>query len=224
MVTSSLLVTVTTIAELGGIFISCAAFLGSLVAQFGNFRLDRLVTGSSHRRYANENGQASTESIVRFVEASYRHLLPVWATSVFFLISLRNVYTVLVLKEWQQHQWLQLGVCTLILAQCVLLRLEPASPKQYTLGLFIAGSASSLTLSIGWTGFQSLQSHGLSQDSLLPLLAINIAAMLISAAIMLRSLRLPRRPDVYWKNHLVDRQYAVSALCRWGPDLKPLGL
>ncbi|OAA68195.1 ABC bile acid transporter [Niveomyces insectorum RCEF 264] len=110
------------------------------------------------------------------------------------------------------EDWLLTAAWLLILAQAVAIVAIRQSPKAYTFGLytFVSGAVQMyvvITLDSKVIG-NLLRGYPV-------LFGLRVAELVAVAGLSVASVLLPRRPDVYFENELVDRMYSTSAYGRF---------
>lgn len=214
MALSSRVEDVIVLLDLSSILLSLAACLFALVIYPHRHRSKQHLRYNKHRLYADKDGESTGESSAHFLNNATGTDFIICTTFGLFVTIARSVYTVLVLYRWSLEQWLQIGAWALLLSQCVILRLEIITPQHYYLGLLISTSTTPLSLALGWRGFHDVKAFLQGDLSASVFCAFDVAASMPCTLITILGLCLQRRPDVYWKNRLVDRQFTASALSR----------
>ncbi|KAH7156326.1 P-loop containing nucleoside triphosphate hydrolase protein [Dactylonectria macrodidyma] len=164
--------------------------------------------------YEDPDGKATPESIAEFsnrkIKASILLLSAVGAgTSI----------AISVLSTLQQDKyglflenWLITAAWAFILIHAISLGAHHSSVRSHDLGLWLFASALIVT-SLSITQLtQLLRQVPDSKDPVIILRAINTAVVFF---LSLASILIPRRPDVFFKDSKVDRQWTVSALSRY---------
>ncbi|ERF71322.1 hypothetical protein EPUS_03476 [Endocarpon pusillum Z07020] len=168
--------------------------------------------------YEDEDGTATQAS-----EAAYSYQLPRISVLLFSIVCLLDSLVLCVITTQQPvesnlrvEQWLHFCAWTFLLIQAVALFIEPQYIARYRLSAF--GSLSSFLLSIAiivenLIRWSSIFDRSKRSNVYLTLTAVQLVGAL--ALILIYSL-VPRRPDVYWNEKVVDRQYTTSILGRLG--------
>ncbi|KIV78105.1 hypothetical protein PV11_09860 [Exophiala sideris] len=162
--------------------------------------------------YEDEDGVATVES-----QASYSDTTPRWILIITSIVASLDALTTAVLTTTRSHQsltleqWLQLASWLLLLFQVITIFVTPSSLERYNLGIYSAASAFLLVVALG---FENLS---LWQSEVNPLprnthLALSIIQIVCGVTLFFASLSIPRRPDVYWNEKVVDRQNTTSVL------------
>ena len=173
-------------------------------------RKDQYRELSDH--YEDKDGIANEESEAAFSDIVQRLLL--------FLVSLLAAVDTLVLailittRSHQPHSvehWLRFGTWILILIQTSIIYTTPKSTEKYRLGVFTAISSLGPLVGVVFENISVWQrgAYPVAQNTHLTFALIEFFAALI---ILVSSVLIPRRPDVYRDGQVVDRQYTTSVL------------
>ena len=203
------------VAELGGVFAFFLAVVCSLVFRSRRHQSISRPGSFEHGFYTDKDGEGTRESSARFLDGLPGNLLTTCATSGLLTSIAHGVWTVLRVHEYRIERWLQVGAWALVLTQCLILRFEIASIRQYSLGMLIFTSSTLLVLGLVWSGSHDVIQFHRHRQLLAASCAFDLSEAILGIVIMVYSLSLPRRPDVYYKEKLVDRQFTVSAINRY---------
>ncbi|OCK87864.1 ABC bile acid transporter [Cenococcum geophilum 1.58] len=161
------------------------------------------------QQYQDEDGEASVDSTRSFADRLQR---VAFACSAFIGSTAAFARYILTLNTGKSlDRALQFGIWSCLMLQSLALFTEPTAPARFSIAL--QGSANCLNVlcalamdiyanTIDWNSFDW-------RDRLL--IFVEFAAVGIAC---LHGVLLPRRPDVFWKGSLVDRQFTSSWLCR----------
>ncbi|KIX00443.1 uncharacterized protein Z518_10582 [Rhinocladiella mackenziei CBS 650.93] len=162
--------------------------------------------------YHDDDGVATEES-----EEAYSDFFPRLILILLSTVASLDALVTAVLTTTRPHvsltfeQWLQFATWLLVLFQAVAILMTPSSLQRYNLGIFSGGSTLFITIAV------AADNISLWQSKINPLprnahLTLSIVQFVCGVLLVFASLSIPRRPDVYWNEKLVDRQNTVSVL------------
>ena len=192
--------------ELGSIAV--LSFLCFCCIAFSNRRSTKSDT------YIDEDGEGTRESITRFHRTLRRNVQGNAATLGLVTAITKATFTVVDSHEHDIAAWLQIGSWSMLLAQCLLIRLNRSPMKQYNLGVFPFVSSTFLVVCPVWDRLscwldsRKARHLGASYDAFY---AMELFFALVVASSWLCS---PRRPNVYWKSQPVDKEFTCSLITR----------
>ena len=164
--------------------------------------------------YIDEDGEATKESIVRFHRTLPRNLQSNAATLGLVVAITKATFTSVDSHEHDIAAWLRTVSWSMLLAQCLLVRLKRSPMKQYTLGIFPFVSSILLVVCrvwdrlICWLDPDKARHVGATYDG------FDAMEMLFALVVASSWLCSPRRPNVYWKSQSVDEEHTCSLLIR----------
>ncbi|ETI29167.1 hypothetical protein G647_01620 [Cladophialophora carrionii CBS 160.54] len=165
-------------------------------------------------RYEDKDGVATQES-----EQSYSDQIPRLILILISLVACGVALATAILTTARSQlplsleQWLQFATWLLVLSQAAIIYVTPSSTQRYRLGVFSSFSALSIAIAVAVENISLWQ----AESSPLPRnIHLTFSIILFAAGIGLAvsSLCIPRRPDVYWNDKIVDRENTVSLLSK----------
>lgn len=164
-------------------------------------------------RYEDEDGVATEDS-----ESAHSDFVP---RLVSFLVTVVGtldalVFAIVITTRPQLslmiEQWLQFATWILVLFQTsTILFATPSSVKRYNLGLLSSISSLVIVLAVAVENISLWQSRSVSLPRNIHL-TLSLVQWIAAAILMITSLLIPRRPDIYLNGQVVDRQNTVSLL------------
>ncbi|KAJ9605182.1 hypothetical protein H2200_010572 [Cladophialophora chaetospira] len=167
-------------------------------------------------RYEDKDGVATEESQEAYSDFLTRLLLILISISACAIALASAIVTTTssqLPRSLSLEQWLQFATWLLFFYQATATYITPSSIQRYKLGIFSAFSALSLAVALAVENISLWQ----SKRSPLPRnihLTFSIILFVASIGFGITSLCIPRRPDVYWNEKIVDRENTVSLLSK----------
>jgi hypothetical protein len=109
-------------------------------------------------------------------------------------------------------EWLLTATWAIILGQTVSIGASHSSVQAHDLGLLAAASCLAASVGVIAQAADAAQSASVPRDADFIVRIVNAVSGVVS---VFACLRLPRRPDVYFRNRIVDRQFTYSFLSRY---------
>lgn len=164
-------------------------------------------------RYEDEDGAATDLSEAAYSDIVQRLIL-LLGTVVASLdaLAFAVIITTRADLSLKLEQWLQFGTWVWLLAQAIVIFTTPQSTERYRLGVYSAASSLVILIAVAVENislWQQRQAVGLPRNIHLTL---SLLQWFLALGIMFTSLLIPRRPDVYRNEKVVDRQHTVSVL------------
>ncbi|KIW98705.1 uncharacterized protein Z519_00366 [Cladophialophora bantiana CBS 173.52] len=201
------------------ISIACLAVVGALsTPAFRQFLLRiRPKKGQYQelsRRYEDKDGKATEES-----QRACSDVVVRWTLIIVSAIACLDALATAILTTNRPNlsltleQWLQFATWSLILSQTVAIYVTPSSTQRYRLGIFTGFSCLLIAVAVAVENISLWQSKvaPLPRNAHLPLSLVQFIAGIL---LLFASLSIPRRPDVFWNDKVVDRQNTVSVLAK----------
>ncbi|KIV94453.1 hypothetical protein PV10_02220 [Exophiala mesophila] len=162
--------------------------------------------------YEDQDGEATEQST-----QAYSDFLPRWTLILFSSVASIDALVTAILTTTRPHvslileQWLQFGSWLLVLFQAVTIFTTPSSVKRYDLGICAGLSTLLLALAI------ATENVSLWRSSINPLppnlhLTLSLVQFISGIILSFAAFLIPRRPDVYFNDTVVDRQNTTSFL------------
>ncbi|KIX98535.1 uncharacterized protein Z520_05836 [Fonsecaea multimorphosa CBS 102226] len=201
------------------ISIACLAAVGALSTPAFRQILLRLRAKKDQyqelsRCYEDKDGKATEESQQAYSDFVVRLILIIISTIAFL-----DALATAVLTTTRPHlsltleQWLQFATWFLVLFQTIAIYATPSSTQRYRLGIFTASSSLLIAIAV------AVENISLWQSKVTPLprnahLTLSLVQFICGILLLVVGLLIPRRPDVYWNDKVVDRKNTVSALSK----------
>ncbi|OAG42647.1 hypothetical protein AYO21_03232 [Fonsecaea monophora] len=201
------------------ISIACLAVVGAISIPALRQVLLRIRAKKDHYQellgsYEDKDGKATEESQRAYSDFVVRLILIIIST-IAFLDALGTA----VLTTTRPHlsltveQWLQFATWFLVLFQTVAIYVTPSSKHRYRLGIFTSFSSLLIAIAV------AVENISLWQSKVTPLprnvhLTLSLVQFICGILLLFAGLSIPRRPDVYWNDKVVDRQNTVAALSK----------
>ena len=208
----------TTTASLA-IAIACFALVIFFSIPAINHFVRRLRKGKSQAiylpdLYQDEDGSATPESESAYSDQVQRSLLVLGAV----LGSIDALaLAVLITKQPDLHllaeQWLQLGTWLIVLLQAIAIYITPSSVTRYRLGILLATSCLAIVFAVAFENISLWQLRVIHPRNVH--LTLSLIQWITAFALTFVGVLIPRRPDVYRNEKIVDRQNTVSAFGKY---------
>ncbi|KIW72199.1 hypothetical protein PV04_00411 [Phialophora macrospora] len=165
-------------------------------------------------RYEDKDGVATEES-----EQAYSDLIPRLILILISTVACAVALATAILTTTRSYlplsleQWLQFATWLLVLFQTATIYVTPAPTRRYRLGIFSSFSALSIAIAVAVENISLWQ----AKSSPLPRnihVTFSVILFVAGISLTLASLCIPRRPDVYWNEKIVDRENTVSLLSK----------
>ncbi|KAF9247626.1 hypothetical protein DTO027I6_732 [Penicillium roqueforti] len=166
--------------------------------------------------YRDEDGEATEESLREFSDKWQRIAIALFSIAGFLVTLASAVLATLKLAITNSTPlvWLQFGVWILLAIQAVAFFAEPRPTSRYVLGHF-AFWGSIITIAVPGIelGILIFSRLGLPHGRLW--VGLQLAQIACAALRAVPCVLLPRRPDIYYEDKLVERELSVSLLSRF---------
>ncbi|OAP61776.1 hypothetical protein AYL99_03979 [Fonsecaea erecta] len=201
------------------ISIACLAVVGALSTPAFRQVLLRLRAKKDQYQelsqcYEDKDGKATEESQRAYSDFIVRLILIIISTIAFLdALATAILTTTRPQLSLTLEQWLQFATWVLVLFQAIAIYVTPSSRQRYRLGIFTAFSSLLIAVAV------AVENISLWQSNVAPLprnahLTLSLVQFICGILLVFTSLLIPRRPDVYWNDKVVDRQNTVSALSK----------
>ncbi|KAJ6125159.1 ABC transporter integral membrane type 1 [Penicillium samsonianum] len=166
--------------------------------------------------YRDEDGEATEESLRAFSDKWQRIAIALLSVAGFLVTLALAVLATLKLAITNSTPliWLQFGVWILLAIQAVAFFTEPRPTSRYVLGHFAFwGSIIAIAVPGIELGILVFSQLGLSHGQVW--VGLQLAQIATAALRAVFCVLIPRRPDVYYEDELVERELSVSLLSRF---------
>ncbi|KAJ5696619.1 hypothetical protein N7536_007031 [Penicillium majusculum] len=166
--------------------------------------------------YSDEDGEATEESLRAFSDKWQRGFIALFSVAGFLVTLALAVLATLKLTITNSTPliWLQFGVWTLLAIQAIAFFTEPRPTSRYVLGHFAFwGSIIATVVPSIELGILVFSQLGLPRGQVW--VGLQLAQIASAALRAVLCVLLPRRPDVYHEDKLVEREFSVSLLSRF---------
>ncbi|KAK0733048.1 ATP-dependent bile acid permease [Lasiosphaeria miniovina] len=201
-------------AAAAALAVSALATIPAIVAHTRRIRKNARPAGEGNG-YRDRDGEATPQSIAAFSNKWQKALILLWAgvglgcqTAFSLVLNASPLHS-----RWLLLQsWLTTTSWGLLLVQAIAIAANRDSVRVYYQGMSLSGSS----LLVG--GALLVQLNGVApawwSAAEKPALVLCTASAIAAAGLVVASLSLPRRPDVFYNSRLVDRMLTVSAYRR----------
>ncbi|ETN38505.1 uncharacterized protein HMPREF1541_06540 [Cyphellophora europaea CBS 101466] len=163
-------------------------------------------------RYEDQDGAATDLSEASYSDIVQRLVLLLGsAVATADALAFAFIITTRPSLSLQLEQWLQFGTWVLLLAQSVVIYTTPQCTEKYQLGIYSAASYLAILVAVAVENISLWQQEAVDLPRNIHL-TLSLLQWFIALGLMFTSLLIPRRPDVYRNEKVVDRQHTVSVL------------
>ncbi|EKV04310.1 hypothetical protein PDIG_16670 [Penicillium digitatum PHI26] len=166
--------------------------------------------------YRDEDGEATEESLRAFSDKWQRIAITLFSIAGFLVTLALAVLATLKLTITNSTPlvWLQFGVWIMLAIQAVAFFTEPRPTARYVLGHFAFwGSIVAIVVPGTELGILIFSQLGLHRGRIW--VGLQLAQIASAALRAIFCVLIPRRPDVYYEDKLVEREFSVSLLSRF---------
>lgn len=163
-------------------------------------------------RYEDKDGVATEASQAAYSDLVQRLILVLLSTvAVLDTLAFAVYITTGPVALLRLEQWFQFGTWILILAQAVVIYITSSSTEKYDLGMYTSGSALAIVIGVAVENLSLRQQEAVNLPREIHL-TFSLIQWVSAVIILFTSLSIPRRPDVYRHDLVVDRQHTTSVL------------